>query len=74
MYLNSTASVSSPLAGVPHAAINDDVYEGFFIPKGEVFLNECAPYQHTHIFTGAVVIGNSWWAFISYSGYNVIIA
>ena len=25
------------LAGVPHAPTKDDVYAGFFIPKGESF-------------------------------------
>jgi len=35
-------------SGVPHMATQDDVYEGFFIPKGEYgFLNEHSK-THTH--------------------------
>ena len=34
-------SIPSSLAGLPHMATQDDVYEGFFIPKGESgFLNK----------------------------------
>jgi len=33
-YRSSVASISSSLAGVPHAVTQDDVYAGFFIPKG----------------------------------------
>jgi hypothetical protein len=34
-------SLSSSLVGIPHAVTKDDVYAGFFIPKGgSCFLNE----------------------------------
>ena len=31
------------LLGVPHSSSRDDVYRGFFIPKGEILL-DCAFY------------------------------
>src|SRR6266851_7388424 len=34
-YLSSITSSLSSLVGVPHAATKDDIYAGFFIPKGE---------------------------------------
>lgn len=56
--------ITSSLEAVPHATTKDDVYAGFFIPKGEPrFLKEFALCFLT-CFSGAVVIGNAWWAMI----------
>jgi hypothetical protein len=54
--------MTSSLAGVPHATTRDDVYAGFFIPKGEPFflimhLLDCLLNAY---FLGAFVIGNTW--------------
>jgi len=48
-YRSSVASISSSLAGVPHAVTQDDVFAGFFIPKGEFWL----PNKYATIFTYA---------------------
>ncbi len=44
-------SSSSSLVGVPHAVTKDDVYGGFFIPKGgSCFLNEiCLMFANTGV-------------------------
>lgn len=34
-YRSIIVSIPSSLAGLPHMATQDDVYDGFFIPKGE---------------------------------------
>jgi len=50
-YRSSVASISSSLAGVPHAVTQDDVYAGFFIPKGEFWLqNNTLRYLPMHVF------------------------
>jgi hypothetical protein len=49
--LNSISRYRLSLPGVPHAAMKDDVYEGFFIPKGEsCFLSESPQRQPKLIF------------------------
>jgi len=57
-------SSSFSLVGVPHTVTRDDIYEGFFIPKGgSCFLKtSCSP---IYVFPGAVVIGNIWWVTLS---------
>jgi len=50
------------LAAIPHAVTEDDVYAGFFIPKGgSCFLNKSAQCWPTYMFSGAMVLGNTWW-------------
>ena len=63
-YRSSVASISSSLAGVPHAVTQDDVYAGFFIPKGEFWLQKkyATIFTYAIFFSGATVIGNIWWA------------
>ena len=50
-YLSSITSSLSSLVGVPHAATKDDIYAGFFIPKGESrFPNEiCLMFVDSYI-------------------------
>ena len=48
---------------VPHAVTQDNVYAGYFIPKGLccsliIYLYSCLP---THTLPGAIVIGNTWY-------------
>jgi hypothetical protein len=51
-------------SGVPHATTTNDVYKGYFIPKG---LYHVLIYQKqkslTHQPPGVVVIGNTWEAY-----------
>jgi hypothetical protein len=57
-------SSSFSLVGVPHTVTRDDIYEGFFIPKGvSCFLK--TSYSPIYVFPGAVVIGNIWWVTLS---------
>src|SRR5712675_1137527 len=59
------------LAAVPHAVTEDDVYAGFFIPKGgSCFLNKSAQCWPTYIFSGAMVLGNTWWVTFVTLSYN----
>ena|SRR5712671_1201167 len=61
------------LAAVPHAVTEDDVYAGFFIPKGEsCFLNGSVKCWPMYIFSGAIVLGNTWWVTVTLS-YNASI-
>jgi len=58
------------LGAAPHAVTEDDVYAGFFIPKGEFTfpgLDEPAHCWLMYIFPDAVVIGNTWWGYIRYA-------
>jgi cytochrome P450 len=51
---------TSSLAGVPHASTKDDVYAGFFIPKGEPCRLNKSAWFFPRDFPGAFVIGNAW--------------
>jgi cytochrome P450 len=44
--------------GVPHSTIEDDIYEGYFIPKGS--FDSTLPVQDIDIMTGTVVLSNIW--------------
>ncbi len=49
--------------GLPHASMEDDVYNGYFIPKGEflfrfVIVNRSRIYGNT--FKGGIVYANVW--------------
>ncbi|EGN97598.1 hypothetical protein SERLA73DRAFT_75263 [Serpula lacrymans var. lacrymans S7.3] len=47
--------------GVAHAAVNDDIYEGYYIPKGQLLLFPVADKLLTwDSFSGATVIANAW--------------
>lgn len=45
--------------GVPHMTTNNDVYEGFFIPKGEFYI--LGSVSLTHVFTDTIVLANIWY-------------
>lgn len=38
---------------------NNDVYEGFFIPKGEFYI--LGSVSLTHVFTDTIVLANIWY-------------
>jgi hypothetical protein len=60
-----TYSKASRATAVPHAATEDNVYEGLFIPKGwSPHLGVRMSFaDHQPIFSGALVIGNAWCGF-----------
>jgi len=66
-YLSSILSLSFSMVGLPHTVTRDDIYEGFFIPKGgSCCLNiKSAPCLPNQLLPGAVVIGNIWWVTLS---------
>lgn len=45
-------------SALPHSVTEDNVYEGFFIPKGAPFFSVACVV--TDFQSGAVVIGNTW--------------
>ncbi|KAG1907629.1 cytochrome P450 [Suillus fuscotomentosus] len=53
-YLDAILRESTPCTGVPHASPNDDVYDGYFIPKGAmVMVNQWALSRDEDVFTDA---------------------
>lgn len=48
-------------AALPHMTATSDIYEGMYIPKGE--LNEIAhdTRRHNFVSTGAIVLTNIWY-------------
>jgi hypothetical protein len=71
-YRSSVVSISSSLAGVPHAVTQDDVYAGFFIPKGEFWLQN----KYATIFTYAFFFrrGSDWNYMVGYVSYALGLA
>lgn len=48
-------------AALPHAALEDDVYNGYFIPKGTASLSiEFLSSVLIYLSTGANIVGNTW--------------
>jgi hypothetical protein len=45
---------------VPHTATEDGFYDGYFIPKGALFLLASVQLIDPPIFAGAMVSGNAW--------------
>jgi len=46
--------------GVPHATTEDDHYEGYYIPKGELLTSVMKIIEHhTYFLTGTVVFANA---------------
>ena len=45
-------------SALPHSVTEDNVYEGFFIPKGALFFSVACVVTDSQ--SGAVVIGNTW--------------
>jgi len=48
---------------LPHASTEDDVYEGFFIPKGLLswYLSSLVVFVDSRsVLSGTLVIGNAW--------------
>jgi len=46
--------------GIPHAAVNNDVYEGYFIPKGEQ-MTEVTISSLTCSQSGTTIVTNIWY-------------
>lgn len=49
---------------IPNVAVNDDVYEGYHIPKGMSYLFLYRLHRHNNIYTGATVMTNLWFAYV----------
>ena len=58
--LSQGINASPWFIAVPHAASEDGFYEGFFIPKGELFLRASAQLIDLLLIVGALVSGNTW--------------
>lgn len=58
-------NVILPMA-IAHASVRDDVYDGYFIPKGSISFIFCScvpcivPNIPFHCFAGSTVVGNVW--------------
>jgi cytochrome P450 len=46
--------------GIPHRVIDDDIYKGYLIPKGELWICTVWRGLSHHIRQGSLVIWNAW--------------
>jgi hypothetical protein len=52
------------LSGLPHSSNKDDVYKGFFIPKGQIPLNCTFCFWDLSLTTwykGSIMVANAWY-------------
>ena len=48
------------ILGVPHSSTRDDIYKGFFIPKGTVHSALLRCFRYLPGLKGSIVIANAW--------------
>lgn len=55
------AIVAHPCSGIPHSTLADDVYEGYYIPKGAPNMDTTVDDGADSPSAGALVIANVWY-------------
>lgn len=60
------------VAGIPHAATDNDIYNGYFIPQGAICFDNLLLVRW-HVL-GATIITNTWWILTNRLTHNVFIA